>query len=97
MITTREELVTILNEHKEIMKERFGMYDIYMYGDFSRDEADYESYVEILAEFEEDDFDIVLDACVYLGDLTGRKIFIANEMTTNPDVLPLRIKERVAI
>ena len=97
MITTREELVTILNEHKKIMKERFGMYDIYMYGDFSRDEADYESYVEILAEFEEDDFDIVLDACVYLGDLTGRKIFIANEMTTNPDVLPIRIRERVAI
>ena len=97
MITTREELVTILNEHKEIMKERFGMYDIYMYGDFSRDEADYESYVEILAEFEKCTLDIVLDACVYLGDLTGRKIFIANEMTTKPEIFPVRIRERVAI
>ena len=96
-VRTRRQLIRRLRKHKEILEERFGMTNIGIYGDFARDQADDCCYVEILADLDHYDFDKLMDAAIYIEDLTLRKVFIAHEMTAKAHILPIRRKEKVAI
>ena len=96
-VRTRRQLIGRLRKHKEILKERFGMTNIGIYGDFAVDRADDCCYVEILADLDHDDFDKVIEASIYIGELTHRKVFIAHEMTAKAHILPIRREEKVPI
>ena len=50
----RKEVLKILREHKEILKERFGITKLQLFGSYSRDEAVEGSDVDLLAHFDED-------------------------------------------
>ena len=96
-VKTRKQLIKILRKHQKILKERFGISNIGIWGDFAWDEPDECCYVEIVADFEEFDFRNFIKACVYIGEITERKVFIAHEQTTKLKMLPLIEEEKIAI
>lgn len=49
---SRDEVVRILRSEREVLKERFGVTAMYLFGSFARDEATEASDVDVLVEFE---------------------------------------------
>ena len=47
----RQEVLDTLQRHKPILKERFGVTELALFGSFARDQATEESDVDILVKF----------------------------------------------
>ena len=47
----RKDVLDLLREHKPIMKERFGVSEIPLYGSFARDEANDDSDIDVAMKF----------------------------------------------
>ncbi len=71
-----EKVKDILDEHKDEIKDRFGVERIGLFGSCARGEEDEESDVDIIVEFEEPDFDDFMDLVFYLEDLLDRPVDI---------------------
>ena len=96
-VKTRKQLIKILRKHKEELGKRFGFSNIAIWGDFAWDAADESSYVEVIGDFEDFNYKNYIEACVYIGEITDRKVFIAHEQTTKLKMLPLIEEEKIAI
>lgn len=48
----REQLITMLDEHKATLRERFGVTDLALFGSMARDTAGEGSDVDILVSFD---------------------------------------------
>lgn len=66
----------LLREHEPVLKERFGVRKIGIFGSFIRGEERPDSDVDILVEFRrgQETFDHYMDLKFYLEDLFGRKV-----------------------
>jgi len=67
---------TILEEHKDEIKERFGVKSIGLFGSCSREEERKDSDVDVIVEFEEPNFDNFMELVFYLEDLLDRPVDI---------------------
>lgn len=54
---TKEEILQFLRENKPLLKKKFGVDNIMLFGSYARDEATPESDIDILIESKEKDFD----------------------------------------
>jgi predicted nucleotidyltransferase len=68
--------LTILRQHEPIIKKRFGVAKIGIFGSFVRGEERPDSDVDVLVTFRkgQETFDHYMDLKFYLEDLYGRKV-----------------------
>jgi uncharacterized protein len=85
-------VLALLRQHETILKERFGVERIGIFGSFVRGEERPDSDVDVLVVFQKDEetFDHYMDCKFYLEDLFGRKVDLVIE-----DSIKHRLKEPI--
>ena len=74
----RDRVLEILRAQKPILKERFGITDISLYGSFARDEGNEKSDVDVVVKFGvPPTFRSYFGAQCYLEDVFGRSVDLA--------------------
>ena len=70
------DVISLLRKHESILKERFGVATIGIFGSFARGEERPDSDVDVLVVFRkgEETFHNYMDCKFYLEDLFGRKV-----------------------
>ena len=70
------DVISLLREHEPILRERFGVATIGIFGSFARGEERPDSDVDVLVTFRkgEETFNNYMDCKFYLEDLFGRKV-----------------------
>jgi len=70
------DVISLLRKHESILKERFGVATIGIFGSFARGEERPDSDVDVLVVFRkgEETFNNYMDCKFYLEDLFGRKV-----------------------
>ncbi|MFW6041318.1 MAG: nucleotidyltransferase family protein [Candidatus Saliniplasma sp.] len=66
----------ILEEHKDEIKERFGVESIGLFGSCAKGMDDEQSDVDIIVEFKEPNFDDFMELTFYLEELLDRRVDI---------------------
>ena len=85
----RSDVLNLLREHKPIMKERFGVTDISLYGSFARDEATEASDIDVVVKFDgSPSAKSYFGAQFYIEDLSGRKVDLARMHELRKEILP---------
>jgi predicted nucleotidyltransferase len=78
--------LSLLREHETVLKSRFGVERIGIFGSFARGEERPESDIDVLVAFRkgEKTFDNFMGIKFYLEDLFGRKIDLVTEAALKP-------------
>lgn len=85
----RADVLDFLRQHKPIMKERFGVSDISLYGSFARDEAREDSDIDVVVKFGvKPTFRSYFGAQVYLEDVFGRSVDLARMHELRKEIRP---------
>lgn len=71
---TSDSIRKTLKENMTLMKKRFGVCTIALFGSFVREEAGENSDIDILVEFDHPTFDRYMDLKFYLEELFGRNV-----------------------
>ncbi len=71
-----EAVKEILEEHKDEIKERFGVKSIGLFGSCARSEETEESDVDLIVEFKDPNFDDFMELTFYLENILGRYVDI---------------------
>jgi len=84
--------LSLLRQHEQEIRKRFGVERIGIFGSFVRGEEKPESDVDVLVEFREDGktFDHYMDLKFYLEDLFGRKVDLVMK-----DAIKRRLREPI--
>jgi len=86
---TLEEIKEVLANHKEELREKYGVKEIGIFGSCIRGEEKRESDIDILVEFEEDAKISLLDFVGienYLSDLLGAKVDLVEKSGLKPRI-----------
>lgn len=78
IIMNRDDILRILKEHKDKLREEFAVINIGLYGSYARDEASYKSDIDIYVEFDLDrlTLDKYIRLIEYFEQLFNRRIDI---------------------
>ena len=94
----RKDVLDLLREHKPIMKERFGISEISLYGSFARDEANDDSDIDVVVKFEgKPTAKTYFGAQFYIEDLSGRKVDLARRHELRKEILPYVDKDLINV
>ena len=86
---SRKDVLDLLREHKPIMKERFGVSEISLYGSFARDEGTEESDIDVVVKFGvKPTFRSYFGAQIYLEDVFGRSVDLARIHELRKEIHP---------
>jgi predicted nucleotidyltransferase len=81
----REQVLSVLNGHREEMRQRFGVKHLALFGSAARDELRDGSDIDLLVEFEgPPTFDGYMDLKDYLEALFGTKVDLATDAMIKP-------------
>ena len=95
-----ERIINILKEHKEELKERYGIKGIGVFGSYVRGEYKEKSDLDILVEFEEDaDVDLLkfVNMENYLSELIGVKVDLVERSGLKPRIGKHILKEVIPV
>ncbi|MFA5295426.1 MAG: nucleotidyltransferase family protein [Methanoregulaceae archaeon] len=86
------DVISLLREHEPILRERFGVATIGIFGSFAWGEERPDSDVDVLVTFQngEETFNNYMDCTFYLEDLFGRKVDLVMK-----DALKNRLKPHI--
>jgi len=86
------DVLQILKEHEILIKEKFGVKRIGIFGSFARGEEKAGSDIDVLVEFDETKitFDNYMDLKFYLEDLFKREVDLVIESSIKP-----RLKDNI--
>ena len=79
---TKDEILDFLKQNRKLLKDRFHITKIGLFGSFARDEQNEESDVDIIIDIESDIkniYDLKHSLKGYLSNAFGRKVDIARE------------------
>ena len=80
-----EQVLSVLNGHREEMRQRFGVKHLALFGSAARDELRDGSDIDLLVEFEgPPTFDGYMDLKDYLEALFGTKVDLATDAMIKP-------------
>ena len=97
-ILTRKDVLDLLREHKPIMKERFGVTELSLYGSFARDEATEDSDIDVIVKFEDKpSAKSYFGAQFYIEDLSGRKVDLARMHELRKEIRPYVDKDLIIV
>ena len=93
VITKKDALGRIAGCNRQL--HHFGVHAIGIFGSFSRDQADEQSDVDILVQFdtEKKTFDNFIETCFLLENVLGRKVELVTEESLSPYLKPYIMKE----
>lgn len=81
----REQVLSVLNGHRDEMRQRFGVKHLALFGSAARDELRDGSDIDLLVEFEgPPTFDGYMDLKDYLEALFGTKVDLATDAMIKP-------------
>ena len=85
----RNELLRLLQAHKQALKERFGVTSLALFGSFARDEATDNSDLDILVTFDGPATSrSYFGVQFYIEDLTGRTVDLVTDKALRPELRP---------
>lgn len=89
--------ISTLKEHEKLIRQKFGVKRIGIFGSFARGEEKEDSDLDVLVVFEEGQktFDNYMDLKFYLEDLFGREIDLVTERALKPQLKDIIMKEVV--
>ena len=95
---TRDELLQIVREHKPVLRERFGVMSLSLFGSFARDEGRDESDVDVLVEYDgpatsKSFFGVLF----YLEDLLGRRVDLVTNKALRKEIRPYVERDLVVV
>ena len=94
----RQSVLSLLGEHREEMRTRFGVGLIALFGSYARDEARPDSDVDLLVEFEtRPTFLGYMGLIEYLEDLFGTRVDIATKAKLKPRIRPSVEEELIRV
>ncbi len=87
----------LLKQHEKVIRGRFGVKRIGLFGSFARGEALDKSDVDVLVEFAEDKktFDNFMELKFYLEELFGRDVDLVIETAIKPRLKNYIMREAV--
>ena len=86
---SRKDVLALLRSHREVLRERFGVTEISLFGSFARDEATDESDVDVVVKFEgKPTLMTYSGAQLYLEGLFGRSVDLAQHKDIRKELLP---------
>jgi len=81
----KEQVLSVLNGHREEMRQRFGVKHLALFGSAARDQLRDGSDIDLLVEFEgPPTFDGYMDLKDYLEALFGTKVDLATDAMVKP-------------
>ena len=91
------DVINILKSHSEVVREKFGVKRIGIFGSFARGEEREDSDLDVLVVFEEGQktFDNYMDLKFYLEDLFGREVDLVTERALKPQLKDSIMKDVV--
>ncbi len=89
--------ISTLKEHEKLIRQKFGVKRIGIFGSFARGEEREDSDLDVLVEFEEGQktFDNYMDLKFYLEDLFGREVDLVTEKALKRQLKDVIMKEVV--
>lgn len=89
--------ISTLKEHEKLIRQKFGVKRIGIFGSFARGEEKEDSDLDVLVVFEEGQktFDNYMDLKFYLEDLFGREVDLVTERALKPQLKDIIMKEVV--
>ena len=85
----RDELLQLLQAHKQTLGERFGVTSLALFGSFARDEASDDSDLDILVTFDGPATSrSYFGVQFYIEDLTGRTVDLVTDKALRPELRP---------
>jgi len=89
--------ISTLKEHVKLIRQKFGVRRIGIFGSFARGEEREDSDLDVLVVFEEGQktFDNYMDLKFYLEDLFGREVDLVTERALKPQLKDIIMKEVV--
>lgn len=89
--------ISTLKEHEKLIRQKFGVKRIGIFGSFARGEEKKDSDLDVLVTFEEGQktFDNYMDLKFYLEDLFGREVDLVTEKALKPQLKDIIMKEVV--
>ncbi|MYI81979.1 MAG: nucleotidyltransferase family protein [Chloroflexi bacterium] len=92
------ETLALLREHKPVLRERFGVVELALFGSTVRDEARTDSDVDILVSFDgRADSRRYFGVWFYIEDLLGRPVDLAVEGSIRSELRPYVEAEAVRV
>jgi predicted nucleotidyltransferase len=82
---TLEELKEILTQHKEVLKEKFKVKNIAIFGSYVRGEQNQESDIDILVEFQEPVGFLFIHLADYLEEILGVRVDLLTPDAIKPN------------
>ena len=95
-LMTREDIMDLLRENKESL-ERFGVRRLALFGSRAREDAQPESDLDFLVEFEKKSFDAYMDLKFFLEELFGASVDLVLTNTIKPRLLNRILEEAVDV
>ncbi len=93
-----EEIRRILKEHKVILRQKYLVDNIAIFGSYAREEQSGESVVDILVEFTRPvGFVTFMKLENYLGELIGRKVDLVTRKALKPNIGKAILRELVNV
>lgn len=91
------DVLPLLRQHEPILKERFGIATIGIFGSYVRGEERVDSDIDILVTFQtgRKTFENFIDCKFYLEDLFGKKVDLVLKDTLKERIKPYILKEIV--
>lgn len=94
----RDEVLSLLRDHQDELRERFGVSSIALFGSHARDEARPDSDVDLLVEFEGTvTFLGYMDLIDHLEQLFGTRVDVATATELKPRVRPYVEKDLIRV
>ena len=94
----RDEVLDTLRQHKEVMRERFDVTGLALYGSFARNQGTSESDVDVLVEFgEPPDWRRYFGAQAYLEDLFERRVDMSTIGEVRSEIRPYVERDAVNV
>lgn len=84
---TKEKILDFLRKNKPLLKEKFGVDNIMLFGSYARNEASPDSDIDILIEAKQKSFHEYADLTIFLEDSFNRKVDVIYIDTINPFVM----------
>lgn len=95
---TRDELLTLLAQHKPVLEQRFGVKRLALFGSFARGTAREDSDVDVLVDFGGPATpDAYFGVQFYLEDLLGRAVDLVIERALRLQLRPYVERDAIAI
>jgi len=95
---TSSETLELMRSQASDLYRHFGIRNLFVFGSVARDEARFDSDVDVLVEFEgKADFDRYMGLKLYLEDMLHRRVDLVTRQALRPALLPFVEKDAIRV